>query len=44
MEEDIRTYVSSEVVDRLRLRKLKLADNNLANEIVASLIDHAGGV
>jgi len=44
MEDDIRTYISFEVGERLRTRKMKLADAALAGEIVHSLVEHAGGM
>ena len=44
MDEDISNYISSEIRDRLQSRKLKLANANLADEIVRSLVDHAGGL
>lgn len=44
MEDDIRTYISSEVRDRLRSKKMKLADPSLADKIVHSLVERAAGV
>jgi hypothetical protein len=44
MEDDIRTYISFEVNERLRTRKMKLADAALADEIVHSLVERAEGM
>lgn len=44
MEGDIRTYISFEVRERLRVRKMKLADAALAGEIVHSLVERAEGM
>lgn len=44
MEDDIRTYISFEVSERLRTRKMKLADAALAGEIVHSLVERAEGM
>jgi hypothetical protein len=44
MEDDIRTYISSEVRARLQSKKLKLADPDLADRVVRSLVEHAEGM
>lgn len=41
---DIRTYVTAEVEERIRLRTMKLRDAALATEIVDCLVDRADGV
>ena len=44
MEDDIRTYISSEVKARLHSRKMKVANLALVDEIVRSLVERADGV
>jgi hypothetical protein len=44
MEDDIRTYISFEARERLRTRKMKLADAALAGETAHSLVERAEGM
>jgi hypothetical protein len=44
MEDDIRVYISSEVRGRLQSKKMKLADPDLADKIVRSLVERPEGV
>jgi hypothetical protein len=44
MEDDIRAYISFEVSERLKTRKMKLADATLADKIVHSLVERAEGM
>ena len=44
MEDDIRTYISSEVKGRLRSKKMKLANLALVDEIVRSIVERADGM